>query len=61
MSSYGTRVNSRRNRTKSKKDNLKRDDYLRTQKGNGLDFMKSNLKLDQQARDFAEAVATLAK
>ena len=35
MSSYGTRVNSRRNRTKSKKDNLKRDDYLRTQKGNG--------------------------
>lgn len=29
--------------------------------GNGLDFMKSNLKLDQQARDFAEAVATLAK
>lgn len=35
MGSYGTRVNSRRNRTKSKKDNSKRNDYLRTQKGNG--------------------------
>ena len=32
MSSYGTRANSKRNRTKSKKDNSKRDDYLRTQK-----------------------------
>lgn len=29
--------------------------------GNSLDFMKSNLKLDQQASDFAEAVAALSK
>ena len=32
MSRYGARANSKRNRTKSKKDNSKRDDYLRTQK-----------------------------
>lgn len=29
--------------------------------GNSLDFMKSNLKLDQQASEFAEAVAALSK
>ena len=42
MTSYGTRVNSRRNRTKSKKDNLKRDDYLRTQRGNGRQDWTAN-------------------
>ena len=29
--------------------------------GNSLDFMKSNLKLDQKASEFAEAVAALSK